>query len=151
MTDGSSSGSSAESAVCDEGNCLVQLHSCQSTCRIEHLSHSRTALRSFVSDNYYVAIYDLACIDSSDSIFFTVEYSCRTAVCQHFRSDCTSLDYAAFLSDVAPHNCDAACFTVRIVDRANSVVISNMSVTDIFADSLTCSCDQALVDQALFI
>ena len=151
MTDGSASGSPAESAVCDEGNCLVQLHSCQSTCRIEHFSHSRTSLRSFVSDNYYIAVYDLACIDSSDSIFFTVEDSCRTAVCQHFRSDRTSLNYAAFLSDVAPHNCDATCLTVRIVDRTDSIVISNMSIADVFTDSFTCSSDQAFINEAFLI
>ena len=72
-------------------------------------------------------------------------------MCQHFRSDCTSLDYAAFLSDVAPHNSDSACFTVRIIDRTDSVIVLNISVADVFTDSFACSSDEALIDEALLI
>ena len=149
MTDGSTSAGTAETSVSDESNCLVQLHSGKRTCRVEHLSHAGTALRALVSDNDNIAVNDLSIVYSIDSILFTVEYSRRTAVLQHFRSHSTSLYNAAVLSDIAPHYRDAACLTVRLVNRSDDIVVLDISTLDVFTDSFAGSSYETFVNETL--
>ena len=151
VSDGGAAACAAESAVRDQSNRLVQLHAGESTGRVEHFPHSRTALRAFVADDNNVAVHDLAGVDGFDGVFFAVEYSGRTGVGKHFRCYGASLDHAAILCDVAPHNGDAACFAVWFVDRTDDVVVFYVRSCKVFAHGFSCCRDKVFVDEAFLV
>ena len=70
---------------------------------------------------------------------------------KHFRSDCTSLYYAAVLCDVAPHNGNTAGFAVWFVDRTNDIVVFYVCSCKVFAYGFSGCCDETLVDEPFFV
>ena len=109
VSDGSSAACAGETSVSDEGYCLVQFHACEGRGGIEHLSHTGTALRTFVADDDYIAVNYLTVIYRLDGVVFGIENSGGSFMLEHLGSNGGSLDYSAFGSDISPKNCDAAC------------------------------------------
>ena len=65
---------------------------------------------------------------------------------QHARVNSGSLDNTAVLSDVAPHDCDTACFAVRIVNRADAACVLNVGILDILRNSFARCSNQGSID-----
>src|SRR5699024_9698494 len=98
---GRSPGSAAETSVCDQGDGGAQSHAGNGGCGVQHLSHSRTAFRSFVTDHDHVAFHDLSAFDRRDGVFFTVEDSRRSFVYHHLLHNGGTLHNAAIRSQIA--------------------------------------------------
>ena len=63
-------------------------HTCDGRCRIQHFSHTRTALWSFIADNHNITRHDLAALDRCNGILFAVKDSCRSFMYHHLRNNC---------------------------------------------------------------
>ena len=125
-------------------------HTCDRRCRIQHLSHSRTAFWSFITDDYNVSGYDLAAFDRCDRIFFAVKDSCRSFVYHHFFYDCGTFYDTAVRSDISFEDCKSTGLAVWIVDRADNFRIEVYTVFDIFAYCLCLLLSCILYGEVLF-
>ncbi len=149
MTDGCAAGRTGETAVCDEGNVLVQTHACDSRGRRQHLTHTRAAGRAFVPDDNHIALDDLAAGDGCDGLFFAVEYLCRALVYQHLLGYGTALYHAAIRCQVALEDSNTAGFAVRLVDGADDVSVLVDTSLDVFRHGLSCNGHHVSVKQVL--
>ena len=147
MADGCAAGRTGETAVGDERNRGIQLHAGQRGGRVEHLAHTRTALRAFVADDNNVTRHDLAVVNGGNCVFLAVEHACRTFVHHHFRCNCRTLDNTAVLCDVAPQNSDAAGLRIRILERTNDLGVLVDNALKVLADRLTGAGDERQVEE----
>src|SRR5699024_3619767 len=148
---GRSPGSAAETSVCDQGDGGAQSHTVNGVCGVQHLSLSRTAFRSFVTDHDHVAFHDLAAFDRRDGVFFTVEDSRRSFVYHHLLHNGRTLHNAAVRSQIAFQHRKAACLAVRIVDGADHLGIQVYTVFDVLAYCLSCHCHAVCVKESFFV
>ena len=149
VTDGSPTGCTGESAVCDEGNVLIQSHTGNGRSRGEHFPHTRAASRAFIPDNNHIALLDTAAADDSNRFFFAVEYLCRTSVLHHFRCNCTPLYNATVWSKVALEDSNTASRAIRVVNRTDDIRILVDAALNIFAQCLTSNGHGVGVDEVL--
>ena len=151
MTNCCTSGSTGESAVCDEGDFFIQTHSGNCRSRRQHFSHTRTTGRTFITDNNHIASNNFSGIDSSNRFFFAVEYLCRSFMHEHFRSDCTSLDNTSIRSKIATQNSNTTCFAERIVNRSDNFRVTVDTAFQIFAECLSGYSHDICMNQTFFI
>ena len=150
MTDGCATACAAETPVCNQCNAFIQLHPCQSTRRIQHFTHTGTALGTFVSDDNNISGMDAACVDGCDGILFAVKHTRRACMAQHFGVNCASLYHTAILCDIPPQNRNAACFAIGVINGANQIVVLNVCTLDIFAQRFACCCHSIQIQQTIF-
>ena len=134
MSDGSATGSSGETAIGDQCYRRSKSHTCDGRGRIQHLSHTRAALRTFVADDNNITGNDLTALDCLDGIFFTIEDSCRAGVLHHLRNDCGTLNNRSVRSQVTLKDSQSASLHIRIIHRSDHLRIQIDCILDGLAD-----------------
>ena len=151
MSDRSPSGCARETSVRDQCHTGAQTHTCDGRCRIQHFSHTRTALWSFIADNHNISRYNLAALDCCNGILFAIKDTCRSFVYHHLRNNCRTFNNTAVHCQVALQYRNTACLTVWIVDWADYLRILILASFNILTNRLACCSDQVCVKQSLFI
>ena len=137
VTDRCTAGRTGETAVCDEGNVLVQSHAGNGRGRGEHFPHARATSRAFVPDHNDITLDDLAAGDGCNGFFFAVEHLCRSLVYQHFLGNGTPLYHTAIRCQVALEDSNTAGFTVRLINRADDICVLIDTSLDVFCHGLS--------------
>ena len=149
VADGRAAGRTGEAAIGDERHGGVQLHARQRTGGVEHLTHTGAALGAFVPDDYDVAGVDVPCVDGRNGGVLTVKDAGRAAVYLHFRRNGAALDDTAVRRNVAPQDLQTTGLAVRIVDRADGLVVENLRALDVLPQGLAGDGGHIQVQQAL--
>ena len=149
MSDGCATACAGETAIRDQCYGRSQPHSGNCRSRVQHLTHTRSALRAFVTDHHNITCHDLAALDGCDRIFFTVKYSCRSFMYHHFRYYGGTFYHTAVRCQVALQYGNTAGLAVRIVDRPDDFRIHIDAAFDIFCYGLARYRDQIGIEQIL--
>ena len=73
-----SSCTARKSAICNQSSFCSQTFSNKKWCRCKHFSHSGTAFRSFIPDNYYITCFYFIIFQGYHCIFFRVKSFCTS-------------------------------------------------------------------------
>ena len=137
MSDGSAARSPAEPSVRDQRNRGTESHTGNGGSRVEHLSHTRAALGTFVADHHDVSLADLSAEYRGDGVILGIKDPGRTFVYKHLGRNRTLLDNSAFRRDVSRKDSQPARPAVRIFHRTDDFRIPVECIFNIFTDRLS--------------
>ena len=137
MSDGSTARSPAEASVRDQRNRGTESHTGNRRGRVEHFSHARATLGSFVADHHDVSLTDLSAEYRGDGVVLGIKDPGRTFVHKHLGRNRALLDNSAFRRDVSRKDSQPARFAVRIVHRTDNFGIPVECIFNIFTDRLS--------------
>ena len=127
MPDRCATSSTREASICQQCYIFIETHTSNHRCWCQHFTHTRTAFRSFVADNYNITFYDFTAYDSFNRFFFTIEYLCWTRMNKHICIYGTGFYNGTIYSKVTFKNRDTTSFMYWIIPWVNNIFIHNMS------------------------
>ena len=149
MSDSSTTGSSGETAVCNQSHSTAQTHTHDGGGRIQHLPHSGTTLRSFITDYYHISRINLSALNSSNGILFTIKDSGRSLMHHHFRSYSGTLYHAGIRSQISLKHRNTADRHKGLINRTNNLLILISGMGNIFLHGLACNGNAGKVQKIL--
>ena len=151
MSNGSASGGTAETTVCNKCYRRTKSHTCDCRGRIQHFSHSRTTLRSLITDDNNVTFYDLSAFDCRNRVFLAVKYSCRSFMNHHLCNNRGTFYDASVWCKIAPKYSKSACGAVWIVNRTDYFRVQVYTVFDVLTYCFSGYSHALCVKESLFI
>ena len=151
MSDGCATGCAGETSVGDEGYSRIELHAGDGRGRSEHLTHTRSAGRTLITDHDTVARLDLATIDRLDGVFLGVEAARGALIDHHLRCNSRTLDDGAMWCEVAIENGETALLEIWVIERTDDFRITIDAVLRRLADGLTENRHTVSVNEAMLI
>ena len=122
MTDAKSTGSTAETAVCNQCTFLAHVHALDIRRGVQHLLHARTSLGTFVRDDDTVTFLYLAAQDTLAGILLRVKHDSRTFEMPQLRSHTCRLYDTSVLGNVTEQHSHAAISGIGMLYVANTTV-----------------------------
>ena len=113
-----------ESTIGDEGALLAEMTALDVGCWVEHLLHTRTALRPLVGDDHAVARVNLAAENSLASVLLGVEANGWTLEVPKHWVYARSLHHTTILGDVAEEHCQATILGVSMLQVADTALLA---------------------------
>ena len=151
MSDGCATGCAGKTSVGDEGYSRIELHAGDGRGRSEHLTHTRSAGRTLITDHDTVARLDLATVDRLDGVFLGVEAARGALIDHHLRCNGRTLDDGAMWCEVSIQYGETAFLEVWIIERTDDLRITIDAVLRRLADGLTENRHTVSVDQAMLV
>ena len=148
VADGGSARRAGEASVGDERDGAAFALSHYRGGWAEHFAHAGAALRSFVTDDDDVAVFDFVVHYRGARGFFSVEYARGALVDEHLRRYGGLFDYRAERGEGAFDEGESALFVVRLVERAYYFGVGDFRVRDVFGGGVARDGDCLAVDEA---
>ena len=137
MSDRCPSGRTGKSAVRDQRNTGSKSHARNRRSGIQHFTHTRSTLRSFIADDDYIACHDLSALNSRYGILLTLKYSGRSLMHHHLFHHSGTFHHAAVGCQIAFQHSQSACTAVRMIHSSDHFRIPVYCILDILTDRLS--------------
>ena len=124
MTNRNTRGTTRETTVSNQCALLAQAQALQVGGRVQHLLHTRAALRALVLDDDNVAFLHVLRQDLVHSLVLRLDHEGATLEVEQLLINTCGLDDCAVLGDVAVQDRQAAVLGVRVLHGADAAVLS---------------------------
>ncbi len=109
-----------ETSVGNQGTFLAKVHALYIRSGIEHLLHTRPALRTLINDYHTVTALHFSTENTVTSRFLRVKHLCRTAEPPYTFVHAGRLHHTSVLCDVAEEHSQPAVFSISMVKVADT-------------------------------
>ena len=122
MSDAQATGTTRESSVRNQGALLTQVHTLDIRGGIQHLLHTRTALRPLVGDHHAVATLHLTTEDALTGVFLRIEHHGRTLEMPQALIHASSLHHTAVVGNISEEHSESAVLRIGMLQVADTSI-----------------------------
>ncbi len=90
---------------------------------------------------------DVAIVDGLNRIVFTIEYSGRAGMLEHFRRDSASFNHGTILCDVTEQDSESTGWGIWIVQATDCAVVQDFLSFDVLRNGMTVRTDGGGVNE----